>query len=149
MVWSDFRDSAPAPDDSLADSRLYEAFVPTVTIKSSATSLPLGKAATVSATVAPNFATYKVRLQLVRAASKYGAPQYTVLRSSLSTIKALSTRSAASWSFKPAKKGTYLVRIYFYGGAKYMLNGTGVATGNDVVVPHIPNVSKVLRIVVK
>ena len=41
------------------------------------------------------------------------------------------------------------MRIYFYGGAKYMLNGTGVATGNDVVVPHVPNVSKVLRIVVK
>ena len=149
VVWTDFRDSTLGVDDSLSDGRLYEAFVPTVTIKSSVSGLKLGKTATVSAAVAPNFAGYNVRLQLVRASSKYGATQYTALRSSLSTIKALSTRSAASWSFKPAKKGAYLVRIYFYGGAKYMFNGSIVATGNDVAVPHIPNVSKVIRIVVK
>jgi hypothetical protein len=89
------------------------------------------------------------RRTLVRATSKYGAPQYTVLRSTLSTTKALSMSSAASWTFKPTKKGTYLVRIYFYGGAEYTYNGTAVASGDDVAVPHIPNVSKVLRIVVK
>ncbi len=120
-----------------------------MTIKSSASVLKLGKTASISTTVAPNFATYKVRLQLVRATSRYGAPQYTVLRSTLSKTKALTTRSAASWRFKPAKRGTYLVRIYFFGGAKYTYNGTAVATGGAVAVPHIPNVSKVLRIVVK
>ncbi len=149
VVWTDFRDSTLGVDDSLSDGRLYEAFVPMVTIKSSATTLGLGKKATISAAVAPNFANFDVRLQLVRAADKYGAPHYTVLRSTLSTTKALSTRSAASWTFKPAKKGTYLVRIYFYGGAKYTYNGSAVATGNDVAVPHVANVSKVLRIVVK
>jgi hypothetical protein len=149
VVWTDFRDSASATDDSLADSRLYEAFVPTVSIKSSASALRLGKRATISATVAPNYATYKVRLQLVRATRTYGATQYTVLRSALSTTKALSIRSAASWTFKPTRKGAYLVRIYFYGGAKYTYNGTAVASGGDVAIPHIPNVSKVLRIVVK
>jgi hypothetical protein len=149
VVWTDFRDSTLGVDDSLADGRLYEAFVPTVTISSKATALKLGKSATIAAAVAPNFAGYNVRLQLVRATTRYGAPQYTVLKSSLSTTKALSTRSAASWTFKPIRKGTYLVRIYFYGAAKYMENGSSVATGDDVAVPHIPNVSKVLRIVVK
>ena len=149
VVWTDFRDSTLGVDDSLTDGRLYEAFVPMVTISSKASSLKLGKSTTISAAVTPNFATYNVRLQLVRATTKYGAPQYTALRSSLSTTKALSTRSAASWTFKPTKKGTYLVRIYFYGGAKYTYNGSAVATGSDVAIPHIPNVSKVIRIVVK
>ena len=149
VVWTDFRDSTLGVDDSLADGRLYEAFVPMVTIKSSATALSLGKRATISAAVTPNFANYNVRLQFVRATTRYGATQYTALRSSLSTIKALSSRSAASWTFKPTRKGTYLVRIYFYGGAKYTYNGSAVATGTDVVIPHIPNVSKVVRIVVK
>ena len=97
-----------------------------------------GKSATISAPVAPNFASYNVRLQFVRATTRYGATQYTALRSSLSVIKALSSRSAASWTFKPTKKGTYLVRIYFSGGAKYTYNGSAVATGGDVGRPPHP-----------
>ena len=141
------RDSSPG-DDSTADSRLYEAFVPTVTIKAGL-SLRLGKSLTISTTVAPNFAGAKVRLELVKATSRYGATVYTVVRSKYSTEKTLLSSSSASWSFRPTVKGTYLVRVRFLGGAKYAFDGATVATPSMVAVPHVPNVSKVLKIVVK
>jgi hypothetical protein len=147
VVWSDNRGSAPG-DDSTADSRLYEAFVPTVTIKA-ATSLRFGKSTTVSATVAPSFAGQKVRLELVKASARYGTTVYTTVRSKYSTEKVLSSHSSATWTLKPATKGTYLARVRFLGGTRYAFDGVTVATGNMTAVPHVPNDSKVVKIVVR
>ena len=148
VVWADSRGSAPG-DDSTADYRLYEAFLPTVTIKASTLRLRLAKSTTITATVAPGFAGKQVKLELVRATTKYGATTYTTLRSALSSLKSLSSTSTARWTFKPKVKGTYLVRVRFLGGIKYTCDGTTVASGGAVAVPHVANVSKVLRIVVR
>jgi hypothetical protein len=145
VVWTDNRDAALTGAEDNADSRLYEAFVPTVTIKAARTL----KGATISTKVSPNFAGKRVRLELVKASTKYGATLYTVLHSKLSTEKTLSSQSGAGWTFKSLLKGTYLVRIRFLGGTKYAYDGSTVATPDMVAVPHIPNVSKVMKIVVK
>jgi hypothetical protein len=133
--------------------KLFEAFVPRVSIKAglslrSGISLRLGKSTTISATVSPNFAGFKATLQLVKAA-RPGI--YTVLRSKYSSTKTLSSSSTASWTFKPTVKGTYLVRIYFAGGTRYYSDGTlaGSNSGFDYKVPHVPNDSRVVKVVVK
>ena len=76
---------------------------------------------------------------------------YTVLRSKYSSTKTLSSSSTASWTFKPTVKGTYLVRIYFAGGTRYYSDGTlaGSNSGFDYKVPHVPNDSRVVKVVVK
>ena len=148
VVWTDNRDAAPTAGEDTADARLYEAFVPTVTIKAG-TSLRFGKTLVISSTVTPNFAGSKARLELVKSTTRYGAAVYTTLRSKYATTKTLSGASTASWSFKPTAKGTYLVRVRFLGGAKYAYDGQTIAGPDFVAVPHVPNVSKVVKIVVK
>ena len=152
VVWSDGRVNTVDPPEEGGMTQLFEAFVPRVTIKAgsslrSGVSLRLGKSTTISTTVAPNFAGFKATLQLVKA-TRPGI--YTVLRSKYSSTKTLSSLSAASWTFKPTSKGTYLVRIYFGGGTRYYADGTLTAPvgGFSYQVPHVPNDSRLVKVVI-
>lgn len=149
VLWSDNRDAGPSAGEDTADARLYQAFVPTVTIKAAATSIKARGKLSVTVTVAPDFTGAKARLQLVKATTKYGATVYTAVRSSYSTDKILGSGSKATWVLRPTAKGTYLLRGYFFGEARYGYDGATVATAGQVAVPHVPNVSRVVKLIVK
>lgn len=150
VVWSDNRDAAADAEEDSADSRLYQAFVPAVSARASAATIRLGSRVTVTAAVKPGFAGAKARLQRVKASTRYGATIYTPVTWTLSGTKTLGAGSTASWSIRPSARGTYLVRIHFYGGARYYTDGaTTQPSPSSVPVPHVANCSKVLKIVVK
>jgi hypothetical protein len=147
LIWSDSRQVAntPAtPFDQLA-YQLYVALVPTVSLSANHLTVPHGHAVTFTCSVAPNFSGVKVRLQrgkrkLVTLADgstivSYG--NWSVLKT-----KALAATSRATFTWTPQAKGTFYLRVWFAGGKRY----TDVGTRK---VPHVPNVSRVVRVVVK
>lgn len=149
VIWADsrqFTNSAVTDHGSLA-YELYVALVPTVSESASKTTIRLGKTLTLGAKVTPNFKGYKVKFQK---GTRHSWPHPYLLDGKLvwytgwKTLKAkaLSSASEASWSWKPTQKGTYWVRAWFVGGKKY----TDVGSRK---VPHVPNTSKVIKIVVK
>jgi len=151
VVWCDTRqhtNTAATDIDALAHE-LYVALVPTVTQTASRTTLKLGKTLKLSARVTPGFKGYKVKFQAgTRQVFKHtwflggSEIQYGAWKT-LKTMK-LSKTSKASWTWKPTGKGTYWVRTWFAGGKKYV----DVRSAHRKV-PHVPNASKVVRIVVK
>ena len=152
VVWVDQRGSAA--EDS-PDARLYEAFVPTVrwTLRPSSILDRVTLRATV--TVLPDFSGEPVYLQRLKRSVSKGAVVYKPYRGSLATAKmvpgssANESSSVATLKWKPTVKGTYYLRMWFPGAAKYGYDGTTVATGKMVVVPHVGNASKVFKLVVK
>lgn len=97
----------------------------------------------------PNFTGYKVEFQrgtrhsfehpYLLGGKQVWYTDWTTLKSDV-----LSNASEASWTWKPATKGTYWVRASFKGGEKYV----DVQNAHRKV-PHVPNTSKVIKIVVK
>lgn len=146
VVWSDARNNTN-PDNDEADLRLYEAFVPGVSLKISARSIRLRSHVHLTASVAPNFAGATVYFQLVKVGKRFGAPVYTTSKL-LNARMTLGSRSTASRTWTPPARGTYHLRAWFAGGTKYSPNGT-VPVGKERLVPHVPNGSKVLTLVVR
>lgn len=135
------------PSNEEADLRLYEAFVPDVRFTLSARSLRLGARVRLTATVRPTFAGAAVYFQLVKIGKRFGAPVYTPSKA-LNAKATLATNSTAARTWKPPAKGTYYLRVWFAGGTKYTLDGTTSAS-KARLVPHVPNASKALALVVK
>lgn len=149
VLWTDNRPARAEAGEDSADSRLYQAFVPGVTLRSTKTTMLRLQTATLTAAVKPNFAGGKVTLQLVKPVRVSGAVKYSVVRA-LGTAKNLGLSSTASFTWKPTLKGTYYLRVSFSGGTKYYADGTTVEPSPGAVkVPHVANVSKTLKIVVK
>ena len=149
VVWSDARNhyanAAVTPDGSLA-YRLYVALVPTVTLKASRRTFALHKTTALSTKVGPDFKGYAVLFQKGKRhtfSSGYGTHEWF---DGWKTLKGqrLGTGSKASFSWRPAAKGTYWVRAWFKGGKKYV-----DVTSAGRKVPHIPMTSRVVRIVVR
>jgi len=152
VIWVDQRDSA---GEDTPDARLYEAFVPTVRWTLRPATILNRTTLRATATVLPGFSDEPVYLQrLTRSISK-GAVVYRPYRGSLATAKMVpgqsvnESSSVATLKWKPTVKGTYYLRVWFPGAAKYGYDGETVATGKDVVVPHVGNSSKVFKLVVK
>lgn len=150
VVWADsrkFTNSAATDPYSLA-YELYVALVPTVKVTASRTTLRLGQTLTLGTAVTPDFAGYKVTFQTGTRHSwdhDYLLGGTQVWYTDWTTLKKmkLTNASKASWTWKPAKKGTYWVRAWFEGGKKYI----DVQNAHRKV-PHVPNTSKVIKIVV-
>jgi hypothetical protein len=152
VVWVDQRDSAA---EDTPDARLYEAFVPTVRWALRPTTILNLTNLRAAVTVLPDFSGQPVYLQrLARSVSK-GAVIYKPFRGSLAKAtmvqgpSANESSSVATLKWKPTVKGTYYLRVWFPGAAKYGYDGATVATGKMVVVPHVGNASKVFKLVVK
>jgi hypothetical protein len=149
VVWSDARqwtNGASTASDALA-FELYVALVPTVSEAASKATLALGQSLTLSAKVTPNFTGRNVKFQKGTRhtlENSYYLGGKTVWYTNWTTLKtkALSSTSRSSWNWTPSKKGTYWVRAWFVGGKKY----TDV---DGRKVPHVPNTSRVIKIVVK
>lgn len=151
VVWADSRQhtNTAATDPGSLAYELYVALVPTVSESASKTTLKLGKTLTLDTKVTPNFTGYKVELQrgtrhsfehpYLLGGKQVWYTDWTTLKSDV-----LSNVSEASWTWKPATKGTYWVRAWFKGGEKYV----DVQNAHRKV-PHVPNTSKVIKIVVK
>ena len=107
------------------------------------------RSTTLTTAVKPNFAGTKVTLQLVKPVRTVGVTKYTLVKS-LPTTKVLSASSTASFTWTTSVKGTYYLRVSFPGGLKYYADGTTTEpTPGAAKVPHVANVSKVVKIVVK
>jgi hypothetical protein len=151
VVWADARqhtNTAATDWDSLA-YELYVALVPTVSVSPARKTLHLGQSVTLGTRVSPNFAGYKVKFQegtrqTLKHAWYLGGKQVWYSGWSLLKGEKLSKKSTASWTWTPTKKGTYWVRAWFVGGKKYV----DVQNAHRKV-PHVPNTSKVIKIVVK
>ena len=117
--------------------------MPTVTASVDHARVEHGRTVTVTARVAPNFSGVKVRLQKGRRHVVHTPDESIVYFTGWSTVQsqALSATSKASLSWRPRVPGTYYLRVFFPGGKRY----TDVA---DRKVPHVPNVSRIVRIVV-
>jgi hypothetical protein len=147
VIWSDSRQVAntPAtPFDELA-YQLYVALVPTVSLSADHLTAHVGHKVTFACKVAPNFSSAKVRLQrgkrhvvtLADGSTMVSYEHWAVVKT-----KALGASSRATFTWTPPAKGTYYLRVWFAGGKRY----TDVGTRK---VPHVPNVSRVVRVVVK
>jgi hypothetical protein len=149
VVWADARpwaNGASTDHDSLA-YELYVALVPTVSVAANRTTRDLGQSLTLSAKVTPNFTGRNVKFQKgTRHVLTYpwylGGKSVSYTRWTTFKTKALSAASKASWTWTPARKGTCWVRAWFVGGTKYTDVG-----GRKV--PHVPDTSRVVKIVVK
>src|SRR5665647_3508037 len=149
VIWADSRqrtNNAGTDHGSLA-YELYVALVPTVKETASRTTLHLGQTLKLGTTVTPNFKGKKVKFQKGKRHSwthpwLIGGKQVWYTNWTTLKTKKLANASKASWTWKPTKKGTYWVRAWFVGGKKY----TDVGSRK---VPHVPNTSKVIKIVVK
>ena len=149
VVWMDSRhpQNTPSTDPQSLVYKLYVALVPTVKAATSRTTVRLGTKVRLTAQVAPDFRGNPVKFQ--RGKRDVLEDPY-LLGGSLPTYfgwKAMKTKdlekgSTVSWAWKPKKKGTYFVRVWFKGGSRYTDVG-------DRKVPHVGNTSKVLRIVVR
>jgi hypothetical protein len=148
VVWADTRCAANAgattTDPATLSYTLYVTRVPEVSFNASKVTLPVGARLTFTTTVTPKLAGYQVQLQR----GKRELLQHPFFLKSLyasyydwSTVstKTLTTASAASWTWRPPKQGVYYMRVRFKGGGKSIDGG--------VIVPHSPNVSKVIAIV--
>jgi hypothetical protein len=149
VVWMDGKLNTVVDPEEDGMTQLFEAFVPSVSLKPRASSLLRLHTDTIVAAVAPNFQGKNVSLQLVKRVAVLGQTQYKFVRT-LGT-KAMSSASSASFTWKPTVKGTYYVRAWFGGGTKYYADGSATAptSGFDYQIPHVGNYSKVFRIVVK
>ena len=151
VIWADsrqFTNSAATDHGSLA-FELYVALVPIVKETASKTTIRLGKTLTLGTKVTPNFKGYRVKFQKGTRHSfthpyLLGGEQVWYTNWTTLKTKALSNASKASWRWKPTKKGTYWVRAWFVGGKKYV----DVQNAHRKV-PHVPNTSKVITIVVR
>jgi hypothetical protein len=149
VVWVDSKLNTVVDPEEDGMTQLFEAFVPTVSLKARVSSLFRRHTDTIVAAVAPNFQGKNVSLQLVKRVTVLGRTQYKLVKT-LAT-KAMSRASSASFTWKPTVKGTYYVRAWFGGGTKYYANGTTTAPSSTWAsqIPHVRNYSKVIRIVVK
>jgi hypothetical protein len=152
VIWADQRDSVS--EDS-PDAKLYEAFVPTVRWSVRPTTILNLHALRMAVTVQPDFTGEPVKLQQVKPVRSLGGIIYkpagrgfpataTMVAGSPNT-----SSSTATLKWTPKAKGTYYFRAWFPGAAKYTYDGSTIATGQDVVVPHVGNYSKVVKIIVK
>ncbi len=146
VVWSDSRQIANTPTTPQGQLayQLYVALVPTVALRANIRTVLHGHAVTFSCSVSPNFSGAMVRLQRGRRTAKatpFG-PAVIYHDWSVRGIRALSATSRATFTWTPQAKGTYYLRVRFAGGKRY----TDVGSRK---VPHVPNVSRVIRIVVK
>ncbi len=147
VIWSDSRQVANAPAtpfDELA-YQLYVALVPTVSLSANHLTVPYGHAVTFVCSVAPNFSGVGVRLQRGRrhlTTLADGSILVTYRDWSVVKTKTLGATSRATFSWTPAHTGTYYLRVWFPGGKRY----TDVDSRK---VPHVANVSRVVRVVVK
>jgi hypothetical protein len=146
MIWSDSRHVAntPAsPFDELA-YQLYVALVPTVALSANHLTVPHGHKVTFTCSVTPNFTGAQVRLQKGKRTARATPFGPAVIYHDWSVLKtkALTGASHATFSWAPQTRGTYYLRVWFAGGKRY----TDVGTRK---VPHVPNVSRVVRVVVK
>jgi hypothetical protein len=150
VVWADARQSTntAATDPNELAYELYVALVPTVREKASRTTLALGQTVTLRASVTPNFAGARVKFQKGTRhtfAHDYYLGGRQVWFSNWTTFRktALSNASRTSFTWKPTKKGTYWVRVWFVGGRRYV----DVQSAHRKV-PHVPNTSRIIKIVV-
>lgn len=150
VIWADSRQmtNSAATDPSSLAYELYVALIPTVSESASKTTIRLGKTLTLGTKVTPDFGGYYVKFQKGQRHSwknpwLLGGKQVWYSNWTTLKTKALSGASKASWTWKPAKKGTYWVRAWFVGGKKYV----DVQNAHRKV-PHVPNTSRVIKIVV-
>lgn len=143
VIWADDRDSQLGVDESLADPRLYEAFVPTVSLKAVKSHTLRGTRFSLTAGVAPDFAGEKVKLQKVHPLVSHGTHVWA-FPTTYGTVKTLGAGSHASWTVNLIGHGSFYVRAYFYGATKYGVDGAGTS---GRLVPHVPNYSNVIKVV--
>jgi hypothetical protein len=150
-VWADsrqFTNTATTDHSSLA-YELYVALVPTVRMNASRAMLQLGQPLTLNTVVTPNFTGFAVAFQTGTRHSfthPYLLGGEQVWYTGWTTLKTrtLSGSSKASWTWHPTAKGTYWVRAWFAGGEKYV----DVQNAHRKV-PHVPNTSRVIKVVVQ
>jgi hypothetical protein len=153
VVWMDQRDSA---DEDTPDAKLYEAFVPTVTWTVRPSTILNLRALRSTVTVKPDFAGEPIKLQRVTPVRQLGRRTYykPYGRGYLATATMVagspnSESSVASLKWTPKAKGTYYLRVWFPGAAKYTYDGYTVAIGKMVAVPTVGSYSKIIKITVK
>jgi hypothetical protein len=152
VVWADQRDSL---GEDAPDAKLYEAFVPTVTWTIRASSIPNLSALRSTVTVKPDFRGEPVKLQRVTPVKQLGRTYYKPYgRGYLATATMTagapnSNSSVGALKWTPTAKGTYYLRVWFAGAAKYTYDGQTIAQGNAVAVPTVGNYSKVVKLIVK
>jgi hypothetical protein len=152
VIWVDQRDSV---EEDSTDSKLYEAFVPTVTWTIRPSSILNLTALRSTVTVKPDFTGEPVMLQRMTPVRKLGRTYYKPYgRGYLATTKMVagspnSNSSVASLKWTPKVKGTYYLRVWFAGAAKYTYDGQTIAIGKTVAVPTVGNSSKIVKLIVK
>jgi hypothetical protein len=149
VIWSDARthyaNAADTPEDQLA-FRLYVALVPRVTFTTTKAKLHLGQSTKLVGKVSPDFKGYRVAFQKGTRktfTTSFGKHEWFTAWKTLATKK-LKVGSKGSWTWRPSKKGTYWIRVWFRGGRKYV----DVASAGRKV-PHVPMSSRIVKIVVK
>ncbi len=150
VVWADsrqFTNTKGTDPESLA-YELYVALIPTVSVSATTTKLRLGTTLKLGSKVAPDFRGYEIKFQIGQRHSfehPYLLGGKQIWYTDWTTVKAgeLSNSSTVSVNWKPGAKGTYWVRAWFVGGEKYV----DVQSAHRKV-PHVPNASRVIRIVV-
>ena len=145
IVWCDSRQVHNTPATLYDDLsyQLYVALVPTVTGGPDHARVEHGHRVTFTVGVAPNFSGVNVRLQKGRRHVVHTPRENIVYFTGWSTVKTkeLSAASKARLSWTPSVPGTYYLRVFFPGGKRYTDVG-------DRKVPHVPKVSRIVRIVV-
>ena len=138
VVWQDARLSSGFDPQQPATS-VFQALVPTVSIDGM---VDAGGVIRFFTHVTPNEAGHMVRLETGKKSTLYGSvPWYhdfTVVQK-----QTLSARSQARFRWTPGRRGTYWVRVSFVGEPGYADGATNLA-----YVPHIANVSEVIKLVV-
>lgn len=149
VIWADSRQWTNTPGTEVGSLayELYVALVPTVTGTATRATVRLGQSVTLRAHVTPGFRGYPVRFQrgtrqTFTHAYYLGGRQYAYSGWRTLATKKLTKGSRASWRWTPSRRGTYWVRVWFKGGAKY--TDVGART-----VPHVGNASAVLKVVVR
>lgn len=141
VVWADARHNSPGTAYDDLTYKLYIAALPAVTLSANRTSLKLGGSVTFTAKVQPRLPGKGVKFQK---GVRFTDALYKITRyKNWGTLKTrtLSSKSAASWTWTPAKRGTYYIRANF-AGAKVTDPVLGAAS-------WVPTPSKVIKIVVK
>jgi hypothetical protein len=152
VVWVDQRGSA---GEDTPDAKLYEAFVPTVRWSVRPTTTLNLHALRTTVTVQPGFTGEPVKLQLVKPLRSLGGTVYKpagrgfLATATMAAGPANDHSSVATLKWTPKVKGTYYLRVWFPGAARYTYDGMTEATGTMVPVPHVGTYSKVVKITVK
>ncbi len=106
-----------------------------------------GKPVALGAAVEPNFGDYNVQFQKGKRLTfphpyfANGTYVWYTGWTTLKTMKLSKSSSMATWTWRPTQAGTYYVRAWFSGGAKYVDGGQ--------MVPHTAHASYVAKIVVQ